>query len=63
MSKQEKAERTMRRRASKRMVDSAPCMYCGQHLWQHPRCTECTRFIWCRAADRTGLAHLVCPVH
>lgn len=43
---------------SRRKVrDEAPCRICGAKLWQHPRCTECRRFLWC---TEPGPVHRQC---
>lgn len=43
------------------ITDTTPCTVCAAHLWQHPRCNVCNRFVWCTSADASGLRHQVCP--
>jgi hypothetical protein len=49
-----------------KVQDKAPCRTCGLQLWEHPRCTECNRFVWCTDELRTASGDLIhahgCPV-
>ena len=49
-----------------KMQDKAPCSVCGLQLWEHPRCIDCGRFMWCTDQLRTATGDLMhsngCPV-
>jgi ribosomal protein L44E len=53
------------RERTKKVQDKVPCSVCGNQLWEHPRCVDCDRFMWCTDQVQTeaGLMHSHgCPV-
>jgi hypothetical protein len=49
----------------KKVQDKAPCGVCELQLWEHPRCIDCGRFMWCTDQTRLGTGELMhahgCP--
>jgi hypothetical protein len=40
--------------AHRKVADSKPCSECSQPVWQHPRCRDCGRFVWCTQQERSA---------
>lgn len=51
--------------AKTKIRDQAVCTRCADPLWEHPRCADCTRFVWCTGQDPRSPTprHRQCPLH